>query len=510
MPPRLKACSECSTLNAPRSFYCKQCNHPFYSQEYLGVRGFAKPVEELIPVEPKSFEPATAVIEQFLSKVGDIVMAGVGGCTEPVFELRVIDQENEKRILVPEVSCWEFCENNIFLNCGKGAVTSVAFAGSRFLACLVGNTDIVVWIISETGISGKNYHFESNFSQPKNFIKSVTFVRYLWTAEKAVLAILFLDRVELWQVSNAAGDMARVWSSQETIPSPSCVDARLIDRGDGNFGIELLVGSAISEGVYLVQITPEYTLAGARVFVEKNWCSVVGFLQDPNFFLTGLGSGESISLWDGRDTRGPISVMSNAVGNRRFLTDLTVSDSDPAIAFAAFQSGTVLNFSSSAELLTMQPIGGEVKSAQCFGMDAIGSRVFAAMSSGVVLTLDLMVRDKLKRAMTDYVGIWEGENLENPRAIHNPIFSNKPPLESKLFDSLATNPFTNVTCRIVPPKSRTKQLKHLRATDGASNEREPSEGKEAVPVLALRTNGDWVACGTAVGIVHLFRYRGDN
>lgn len=457
-------------LNAPRSFYCKECDHPFYPEEYLASRGVARP-SSTKPSQACSILPPPEDIARFLHPHG--LISPSSDLIHPPVSLTINSVTRE----IAYLESISVDEDHVFFNCGPGPVTSVTFAGDDTVACLVSHCRIVIHQLDNT----VSYKFP-------DFIHSIKFVRHLHNSTSGVLGIVFLDRIELWLVRSDG--IGRCWSTEVTFPT--CFDARLVASH-----IELLVGTE-NEGVVYFSINDSFVVEYTRRFPESSSVASVAFLRAPgvsNFFISGPLSGENISLWDLRDTRGPVNSFPNMSGNRRFLTGLSPSSIDPATVFAAFQSGTIVNLPN----MTMMAIGGEVKSAQCFGVDSLGSRVFVAMSTGAVLTVDNTVRDKLKRAMTDYVVTWDGKKGGMMEKMDFPDMSE---LEKKIFSSISSS-WRDVSVTIHPPKRRTTQLKKLRATDGACNER---SGDGWVPIKCLAVGDERVGYGTDAGIVHIFRY----
>ena len=474
-------------------------------------------------------EDIEAVVDMNPSQ--DVVDSGIGGFliqrhvntapfsdkVGPIREVRVSresDEVNENVCLTPHHAVVWVDANHAFINTGAARVNAVSFTQTDpcSLAVLVGNASVQIY-------SSTQFRAELKLASTP-VVKCMQWVRHL----DNVLAVVLLDRVNLYQIPpltessspvSIDAESALLWSSSggfgENNYFPSSVDARVAVSGTH---IELIVGNNSNNFVHYFSLSREFQLLNSRVFgyndpgrrvtedssTESSATGVcVAFLTtEPHRFVAGYSNG-SIGLFDLRDATGPVDVVVTLAGIRRWLVELVPSSVDPSVVFGAFQAGAVVNLNASEGDVQVQPIGGEVKLAQCWGIDSISDRVFAAMSSGVVLTLDLSLRDKLRRGMTGYVSRWSRPASPAPVTVTDDLVE----IITKEID-----PATPFSVTVFDPKQVPRNLKLLKASDGASNEPPPlGVGLDAIAVTCLRAHpAGLVATGLEGGIVHLFRY----
>lgn len=541
--PRLKLCSKCEEPNPPRQFYCRQCNHPFYSDEYFASRiKSSSPIvdgpdsegvdnEYMNPPsrsDPYSVDPSL-VEANLIARLGS---------NEPCVGTRF---ENEKKsrtitlnskggslnneILELEAGTTKSIDHgDQFIFTGADSVDAISFIGD-YMAVLVDHRRVQVW-------SCKNALFtlmgdvELVPYSDNPVIKTVKWVQFSGQANGSIiglLGIVLLDRVDIVSVKKNdkfnQHTFTLIWSSK-IIPEtyfPSNFDARVTQDG---LNIELISTNNINNFVHYFVLSPTqergtplsitqlkvfgYNDPGRRVMSEEAEISssiasgtCVTFFHDDMFkFATGYSNGQ-IVVYDKRDTHGPVSVLTSLGGLRRWLLDLvSLGDND---FLAALQAGCLIS-----DLTSFQPIGGEVRTAQCFGIDAVGNNIFSAMSSGIVMSLDRTVRDKVRRAMTKTVALWTTSTMINRTEIAFGSLS----LEEEILRRL-TRPsvYENINVELFYDDKRNlgKNIKNLRASDGASNEPEIEQGRNGLTITCLRTQRSTgrVAYGTEAGFIHV-------
>ena len=424
----------------------------------------------------------------------------------PTILLHASLEDSTKHLTIAPFTLSQFDDANVFLNAG-GSVGSLAFS-RNFLAVLA-ESRVSFWTLGGRECLG--------FLQVTGAI-SISWVSHLSSESVAgVLVVLHLDKVELYSVEKVGWEnfsenenfekkkihFLPFWVSPAEVGFLSCAAARF----DGT-EIELLLGASKSV-VHLVRIGSAHnssvsespSTSSSNSYPHSSHPSCVSFLSDSQspFFLSGYWNGD-IALWAVRNARSPVSVTSTLAGIRRWLVDLTPSPSDPKTVFAAYQSGAIVRLGAE-----VSPIGGDPKSAQCWAVDVVGACVVVAgMSSGVVISLDSSLRDKLRRPMTGYISQWEQKLCGTSR----PLDSSTSDLNSRILALLnRKTEGGEVYCEIFPKKKIPTNLKHVRAGDGAGNEPAAPIHINTVPVAvsAVRASEHWVACGTEAGLVHLHR-----
>lgn len=532
--PRLKICQKCEEPNPPRQFYCRNCNNPFYSEEVLNARARPKtpvddyssrdtdPEEDVIPNLIPDQDVVKTVLMKLAPRAGQVKSEPLPA--KPSLNLRILKEKKDSEPSNIELSAgnanqWD--SNNWFISTGYGSVNSVSFLSNDYLSILAENRYVQIYKIADavTQLS------EIILSDFEGTVKSVQWINHLYSPDNieivGLLAVVLLDRLEVHLVPKKSGGLSKdstlLWTLKEPGSFPSGIDAKF--SKDGSF-IELIMVNNLNNFTryFRISIRDDGSLVpvlskmyghndpGRRVTEDSGDISTTGtctaFLKtNPYMFITGFSNG-SMALFDVRNDSGPINVIMTLAGIRRWLVDLVPSATDPAFVLAAYQAGAVVDLTDGDS--SVQPIGGDVRTAQCWGVDSLGDRVFSAMSTGVVITVDLSLREKLRRGMTGYVAAWAASaTSETCRNEH---------LTDCLISSLSKGKkYTSVTCRLFEPKQFPRNLKLLKASDGASNEPPQLIRGETnlspVPVKGLRVSpGGLVAYGTDAGIVHIFRY----
>ena len=533
--PRLKACSQCQVLNAPRTFFCKECNHPFYSEEYMAGRLDRKRSEpdgseSSVPPTPSIVAPDFFQVDEFAHRIkmmpelsSSYILSPHKVCSSINFDLFLGETDSTVPISIPHHSHYSLNEKfsdasliakeSLFMNVGD-PVDSISFNPTNTcLATLVCNHRLIFWdLVRNESIAC--------FESPDAVIKSVSFCSNFSSSEiLGILAVVKTDRVELLLVENFS--LRLIFSTFDVFNDPlfpTDADCRFL-----NNSIEVLISNNLSSFVYLIRLDDGLRLSSFRSFgynhvvnkvnIDDGSSSVVqstcvSYLRaSANFFLAGYSAG-TIGLWDIRNQSSPVQIITNTAGTRRFLLGLKTSWNSPQTAFAAFQAGSTLDLDPADDQGEIVSIGGDIRSAQCFGIDCVGTRAFAAMSSGVVITIDSSLRGKLRRPLTSYICQWEAE-ADTPPCPN--IIATTMSLEEKLISKMGTKKQNQkIHAKLFCPKKIPNNLKLLKASDGASNEGftklVSSESSVAVPIRCVVSSSDGlVAYGNDVGIVHIFR-----
>ena len=531
--PRLKICQNCEEPNPPRQFYCRNCNNPFYSEEVLNARARPKtPVddssidtdqeEDIIPNLVPDQDIVKTVLIKFAKRASQVISKPLP--TKPSLNLRILKEKKDSEpsnIELPGGNAHQWDSSNWFISTGYGSVKSVSFLSNDYLSILAENRYVQIYQIADAVMQLS----EIIMSDFEGTVKSVQWIYHLNSPESkdivGLLAVVLLDRLEVHLVPKKSGllskDSTLLWTLNEPGFFPSGIDAKF--SKDGLF-IELLTVNnlnnftryfrlSIGDDGSLVPVLSKmygHNDPGRRVTEDSGDICTTGtctaFLKtNPYMFITGFSNG-LMALFDIRNDSGPINVIMTLAGIRRWLVDLVPSATDPAFVLAAYQAGSLVDLTDGDS--SVHPIGGDVRTAQCWGVDSLGDRVFSAMSSGVVITMDLALREKLRRGMTGYVAAWAACATSETCRNDN--------LTECLISSLSkAKKYTSVTCKLFEAKQFPRNLKHLKASDGASNEPPQLIRGEAnlspVPVMCLRLSpGGLVAYGTDAGIVHIFRY----
>lgn len=512
--PRLKACASCGEANPPRQFYCKACNQPFYSEEYFASRTCPKEEVELkLESEmteyispPKSLD--IVVDQETVRREIYNKLVGIKVETSPMREygakqLKISSSGGTIDECIQVHACMSIDPQNHFIYTGGASVDGISFSGD-FMAVLVDNGKVEIWKISQT----KEIISEILFSNQYH-VKQVRFIRHADPSDSAVgiLSVVFVDRVDLFLIPNISGnlfDLTPFWSTSE-IPEPffpTCVDGRIHPFCSNQ--IELVMTNNTSNFVHYFRI------GDGRIFQTKIFgyndtqkraiddldssstgMCVTWVVDNPFRFVAGYSNGQ-IVMYDVRDTHGPVRVLTSLAGMRRWLVELVSVGND--VFLAALQAGCVV-----VDWSQFQPIGGDVRTAQCFGMDAIDNIVFSAMSSGIVLSVDRTIREKIRRAMTKAIAVWtcKATRVQGGHSTDS--------LEEELLRRILSWDTEDVHVELFFDDKRNlgKNLKNLRASDGASNEPVIAPGRQGVPIKCLRVHGGMVAYGTQGGFVHL-------
>jgi hypothetical protein len=538
--PRLKICKSCEEPNPPRQFFCKSCNTPFYSEDVLANRSrpstpsnisleeddLESPIDVVAVVlpEPKAVDKA---LTSWKSRVISVVCEKADNSGSDPVNLTLLSDSKESSVqdILLDIGDGHRCdENNLFYNLG-GTVNSISFLNDRVFAVLVNHSRIV---IGETNghLLG---HLDYTCHDPE--IKSIQWVPHLFSDSiLGVITVVGLDGVEMHLIPKSMPSGSRIdwnssliWRTDGISFFPSAIDVR---TDSSSQFIELLITNNLNNFTHYIRISiPDISTCLCRIYAYNDPVrrvsddvsadvssgatgTCVAFHKlNPYFFLTGFSNG-TIGLFDIRNDQGPINVISTLAGIRRWLIDLVPSCIDPTIVFSAFQAGAFVNLDIAD--VQVQPIGGDVRSAQCWGIDAIGERVFCAMSSGVVITLDRTLRDKIRRGMTGYISAWgEISNMEQGK-VSPGILS----LDDKILEAATKKREGKYVCRLFAPKKFPKNIKHLKASDGASNEPNLSvlfhqqEPVTPVPIKCIRASDNGtIAYGLDNGVVHIFQYR---
>jgi hypothetical protein len=356
-----------------------------------------------------------------------------------------------------------------------------------------------------------------------------------WVSQSSVpghvsglLIVVSLDRLDLLLIpefsekndkQNLAFNDALVWSST-SIPEPffpAKADGRISPTGSEIQLISVnntssfshffsLSADAKSRNLKLTQLKVYGCNIPARRLGEETSTSTgtglcVSFVADHRYkFVSGLSTG-LLALFDLRDDQGPETVTQAIAGQRRWFREILSLGNDTYVA--AFQAGCVItNLKDEGNI---QPVGGDVKSAQCVGVGALGTQVFSAMNAGAVMYVDYTLREKIRRGMTKYLGIWgvqiEEEDLENE--------TEKNSLEDHMFSRLTKRQtYGKFMLKLFPDKPIAKNLKYLKASDGASNETElPREFGDVraarICCLAADETSRVVVYGLEGGLLHI-------
>lgn len=536
--PRLKACSKCQVLNAPRTFFCKECNHPFYSEEYMAGRLDRKrsdPEEsELssVPPTPSIVEPDFFQVDEFVHRMKMIpelfssyILSSKQRSTIN-FDLLLGQSDSTKPISIPELAHYSIdqhfpdssliAKESYFINFGA-PIDSVSFNPTNTcLVALASNHKFIFWDLIKNQSFGS---FEST-----ECIKSVSFCSNFASPDiVGILAVVKTDRIELVLIENPPISLRVIYSTFTIFKDPifpTDVDCRFF-----NNSIELLISNNLSSFVHFLRIEDNLCPSSFRSFgynhvvnkvnIDDASSSIVQstcvcFLRSSaNFFLVGYSAG-TVCLWDVRNTSSPVQIITNTAGTRRYLNSVKSSWISPQTAFAAFQAGSIIDLDPTDDSGEIISIGGEIRNAQCFGIDCVGTRAFAAMSSGVVITIDTSLRGKLRRPLTSYVCQWEAEEEESATQASMDSTSGAS-LEEKLISKImAKKSNEKLIVKLFNPKKIPNNLKLLKASDGASNEGfaklRDSENSRSVPIRTIVSSSDGlVAYGNDAGIVHIFR-----
>ena len=523
--PRLKICQSCGEANPPRQFFCKQCSHPFYSEEYLASRAsVSRPStptnEELGSVELAV--PAAGVVE-----------SGFAGRME-LFVERIVQSpiENQEAGLTRKLTIFSPAgeiearnlrlhesvevDNGVICNTGLADVTGISILGD-VMAVTVGGCEVQFW-----SITGPARFVGRLNPTTSGDIVSAEWVKFSETEKiSGLLLVATIDSVDVYCVpvlSYSAVDIdaesAMIWSTTSHIEGrifPSACDGRISMNGEF---VELLISNTLNNFVFFFRLEINSVVAvcdkrvfgyndpGRRTADESSATGTcVSFSPIDSFkFFNGLSNGQILGF-DIRNDFGPEVVVSTLAGIRRWLVAVKPSSVDRDFVLAAYQAGCFVNIPDG----TVTAIGGEVGSAQCFGIGEIGTKIFAGLSTGVVLYCDRTVRDKLRRAMTAYAARWAVHTVLSDSRLDEDMS-----LEEKLIEKLTNKEIQDgeVFVKLFGKKEPPRSVRNLKARDGASNEPDEPLGTETQPlcVKCLVTRGDTVAYGVAGGFFHLFKY----
>lgn len=486
--PRLKTCVSCGTLNAPRQFYCTQCSTGFYSEEKLANRVVGQTVpavcEEAIALDE-------SVINAFIKKIAythkSLNFGSVSG--SPIC-VCVTDEEAKESVLsLCAGECAAVSNGNLLLNVGRPC-KCLALADDC-LAVLTDDGQVCVW---EHVSGGFRYMHtfrcvEECVGLPTCLATGISFVENMGSH---LIFVVCTQKIILVETSTG-----RIFWELDNDQLYTCGVARF--SGDT---IEILVG--VNEGpIRLFGIDSGGSIMYEDAFFSKFSATCMHFLGSLSpYFVAGYTHGE-ILLWDTRSSVLCINSTSTLAGIRRWLGDLCVSNGS---VFAGFQTGAIVNLG--AEII---PIGGDPKNAQCWNVAGIGPNIFAAMSSGVVLTLDTSLREKLRRPMTGYLSRWTvypqqettlHTTTQQDTTLHT---TPQPSLAETVVHSLlhprliSPNVYVEIFSSVKAPAN----LKF--AKSGATNE-PPAGPRPPISVNAIRASGNIIAEGTEAGIVRISRF----
>ena len=536
--PRLKICQECGEANAPRQFFCKQCSHPFYSEEYLSARAsVSRPStpassEQDLPAVKRG--PEISVLNEiFFPKlihainrilVDDLVAASGAA---PDRALTVYSNSGEMTEVVLARNESLPVTDGVIVSTGCAAITHVSVLNG-ITAVATDKGDILFFRhsqapkpsaaflgVMEMGESVVGLEFVKFSSSPVHSVSGLIVVATI-DAVRIFCVPLFADGVPV----SISTDSAEVWSTEhiEGRIFPSCCDARV--SMDGKC-VEIIFGNNLSNFFHFFSL--RFDDCGALRVEDKR---VFGY-NDPNrrtadtatatgtcvafsgleesIFFAGLSNGE-ILKFDLRNDFGPELVVSTLAGIRRWLVALKPSLVDSDVVLAAYQAGAVVTVSERE----VAAIGGEIRTAQCFGVAEIGNRVFSALSSGCVVTCDRTVRDKLRRAMTGYIARWSGTPTTNPLTVDD-----GQSLEERLLRSIDQPITGRCFVKLYEKKKPPRNLKTVKASDGASNEPADAIGPieidtRPLAVKCMAATADGIVYGTEGGFLHFFSYTEDS
>ena len=399
--------------------------------------------------------------------------------------------------------------DNVIANTGADdCVNCVCFNGET-VAMLVDNSVVQFWTV-DSELNSINFVGDMDLGPD---VVRIKWVKWALSPGRimGLLAVVTLTNVQLHVIPSLSPSMlltidptsSLLWTCSASF-FPNNLDARISkDR------IEIITSNNANNFIHLFLLRVDQggtKLARVKVFATSDNSSdastCCAFVGNSNFFFAGLSNG-SIFLWDIRDDHGPKDTIITLAGIRRWLVDLKSTDSLATCSvLAAFQAGAIVNMESEIQV---QPIGGDVKTSQCLGIDCVGSRVFVAMSSGVVLTMDRSLRDKLRRGMTGYVSQWECESVENDLSS-----SSSASLMSKLMQNRRKD-IKKIYLNIYEKKEFPKNLKNLKASDGANNDPSPLRPNDSrtspLSIKCLCAADQIVGYGLEGGLVHFFNYR---
>jgi hypothetical protein len=538
--PRLKICSQCEEPNPPRQFYCKSCNHPFYTEEYFANRA---PLQSSTLVSPRAHEePLSEYMEP--PPGWDLYMVDGDECAEKMFsnlnrpklvkmdslnpsvrEVRVFPQDSLFEI-AGGTSCRVNETHELLFTGEQGCVDSVSVEGN-WLATLVGNKKLLFW-----DLSLNEAELVCEIVYGDSFVYKATWIEQSQCrgVSTGLLLVVLLDRIEVLYIpAFTERESKRVFSisveealvfSTTVIPEPyfpcqakgrvhadSCTVEILsvnnqtgfchyfrLERGfQSDFPYQVRQIKVFGANIPVRRLTEdESTMSGTGTCV----CFIDRFK-----FAVGYSTGE-IGVFDVRDDHGPANIITYTAGYRRWLVDMVATG--PETLLASYQAGSVLAniFSDNVGAV---PIGGDVRSAQCFGIGALGNQVFSAMSSGVVLAVDWTLKDKVRRALTRYVSQWTVNVSENRV---DPIASSSS-LDDKVLDRLQTcsSPSGEYRLKIFPnEKLVTVNVRLLKPSDGASNE-PPIEDQNRrgvrISCLSVIEKSGLVVYGLEGGLIHV-------
>ena len=536
--PRLKICQKCEDPNPPRQFYCKSCNHPFYTEEYFASRPGVLPRQNAATVEETSeFMKPIIQADHYIVDKQTLKNSLYSEIEKPVMkknnenlvgnrEIEIFfDKDVSTLFLDAGTSCLvQPGQHILFTGDASGAVESVSLQDD-LLALLVGGEKIQFWSISSK-IGPKLIAQISDCSPHVSQIK--------WVSQSSVpgevsglLLVVSLDRIDLLLIPNFSAEKnefisisfrdSLVWSSA-SIPEPyypAKADGRISPDGSE---VQIVAVNNTSSFSHFFSLDSRFSLKQMKVFGcnvptrrvgdESSATSGTGmcvcFISDDRFkFVVGLTTGLMV-MYDLRDVQGPLMISQGLAGQRRWFREISSLGSD--LFLTAFQAGCVVSNFSDDPVIT--PIGGDVRSAQCMGIGAIGNQVFSAMNSGAVIHVDHTLREKIRRGMTRYLSLWG--TLPQPAELETATISKS--VEEEMFEKLSKKILhSKFFLKLFPEKTITKSLKYLKASDGASNEQAvpPEFGSDenirAARISCLTTDGDrkLVAYGLEGGLVHL-------
>lgn len=525
--PRLKLCSQCEEPNPPRQFYCKQCNHPFYSEEYFASRSVSQPVAAVAQIPGDELRESVAVasvdadmLESLLYDPiasGRPAIAGLDSMDSPVVANVHIFPSSED-IKIPSKKSVRINRHHSLAFTGASASVDSVDLLNGVLAVVVDNSRIQFWSFSSDCIG--ELSFEGTWIKQARWTRQSNSINFL-----GLLAVVALDRIDLILVPASSPDSSVVVWSTKAIPEPffpSHVDSRIgansksvelvCCNNENNFshffnlsGINLNNGDQFAVSVKLLKVfasNDTVKRVADELSSSPSTGTCVAFIRDDRFrFAAGYTNGQ-ISIFDLRNEHGPENTIVSLVGHRRWLVDLVSLGSE--ILLAAYQAGSVvLNINSDA---VIQPIGGEVKSAQCLGIGSIGNMVYTGMTSGVVLSVDRTLRDKIRRGMTRFVAQWETTSHQPATTVVGHMGAGA--LENQVIQRLTLKSHGLFTVKLFDEKAGpAKSLKLIRASDGGSNEAVPKldPSSRPLPVTCLIADEERriVVFGLEGGLIHI-------